>query len=747
MAGEPAGWEGLLSFFVMKSFAVLLVGWVSLLLEQADGPPASCAWSWLSANLVCQLGFNLALNWGILAVSPLAARLFILLGLPLSLVVELVTGSSLQLGQVVGVSLVVSGVAGFETFSKKAPQVPQNNVDVEEEQEFCVTQASADLASVPPRPLWSRPRLAVAAVAGLFSAGLLAVALWIWAVLQHRKPSLAQCGGTYEVPGPLDSPWPLAGLVASAQRLFDQGLLLSAGFNHDEALRSFHAASAMAPDEPFLHWAVAYALAGNLNRPLDASRLQAAQEAVQQMKLSASSGRQLNPEELALLEAMAKRFPASRSVLPGQWVSSYDVAYFEVLRARQAELGAPSTWFLALLGQAAMETDPWNYFINGSRTQLTAIAAEALLALRAALVATPRQPLALHYMVHLLESQRPLSEEALFAGATLDVAFHSAGPGHLTHMPSHAYFSVGRYHDASQANFRAIAVDKAYFAACENANVSGYNAYYQRLYFCHKHAVLINSLEMEGRLSEALAIIGDLEAKCHIDEVGMNMGGVFATYGHEAERHLAWVRFGKWADILEFGLRNDTSAPSFVRAVRHFAIAMAMASFNPPRQCDEAFQQRRYFEAALSEAASQHIFRVERLGKVTVSVTAGEVLNLANLTLAARLAKNCGTAESELELWSRASAAATDLPYFEPPFWRLDPVLCLGELLLASGNVSSARQSFEDHLARFPESAWGLLGLRRAAEAAGNQSSADSLQRRFSAAWQHADSELGSSCF
>lgn len=47
-----------------------------------------CGWGYLGINMVANMAFNLSLAWGMLVVSPLACRLFVLLGLPASLVLD-----------------------------------------------------------------------------------------------------------------------------------------------------------------------------------------------------------------------------------------------------------------------------------------------------------------------------------------------------------------------------------------------------------------------------------------------------------------------------------------------------------------------------------------------------------------------------------------------------------------------------------------------------------------------------------
>ena len=66
---------------------------------------------------------------------------------------------------------------------------------------------------------------------------------------------------------------------AEAQQLFDQGLTLVYGFNHDEAIRSFQRAAELDPDAVMPLWGIAYALGPNINIDVDPEREKAAFEA------------------------------------------------------------------------------------------------------------------------------------------------------------------------------------------------------------------------------------------------------------------------------------------------------------------------------------------------------------------------------------------------------------------------------------------------------------------------------------
>eukprot|EP00927_Polykrikos_kofoidii_P057454 TRINITY_DN5159_c1_g1_i1.p1 TRINITY_DN5159_c1_g1~~TRINITY_DN5159_c1_g1_i1.p1 ORF type:complete len:972 (-),score=94.15 TRINITY_DN5159_c1_g1_i1:17-2932(-) len=775
------GWQQLLMFFTLKATGVAFVGAVGFLFQPnaLEFPRDVRGWVLFTANMVLQVVFNLALNWGILVVSPLAARLCILLGLPLSLVVDLFQGSSITPLHAVGTSLVILGVVGFEVASTR--ESPRRPLDGD----------NADFTPIPVdvgfngftlqrcrcgKRVSRRGVLLISAIVLLCFASALAVLCWPWRY-PHRVTS--DCRTTYGVADAQNSEWPLPDASPDVQKLFSQGMLLCAGFNHDEALRSFRHALALAPQEPLLHWAEAYALSGNLNRPLtDHARLSKAKAAVARMSEAAIAPlpgrrRRLSAEETALVRAAEARFPAARTLPKDHvsWVTRFDVAYFEVLNRSMSTMPqTPSGMSWALLGQAAMETEPWAYWEEtgiGNR-QLSPVSKTAAAAFRAALSLNPRHPLALHYLIHLSESSRSSAmTEALMAATRLDARFGAGvGVGHLAHMPSHIYFRVGRYNDASEANMRAILGDIDYMRTCSAAGVDQYNTYYEMLYFCHNHAFLIASLEMEGRYNATLAAVDRLESRCHVDSVGEQLDGVFATYGHQAERYLAWLRFGKWEKILEHadGVKATTTregASPVSEAVKHMVRASALASVHTPQvlvgvsgtqklRCAEAEEERTAFLNSMRHAKSEIIFQVTRLNATVVSVNGADVLRVANFSLAARLAGACGNTsfeDDELPLLRSAAAAFTELPYFEPPFWRLDPRLCLGERLRVSGYIELAREAFSAHLETYPESGWGLYGLWKVAQASSNSTATKESEHRFLDAWRHADFELTAACF
>ena len=109
----------------------------------------------------------------------------------------------------------------------------------------------------------------------------------------------------------------------------------------------------------------------------------------------------------------------------------------------------------------------------------------------------------------------------------------------------------------------------------------------------------------------------------------------------------------------------------------------------------------------------------------------------ANATLfAALLPDRCASAAV-----LRAAAKVQETwAYDEPPLWHLPLRQCEGAAWLACGRPRDATAAFSADFATFPENAWSLAGLLRAAPGDAG------LEKRFRAASAHADVAISSPC-
>src|SRR5262245_24929580 len=166
---------------------------------------------------------------------------------------------------------------------------------------------------------------------------------------------------------------------AEAQRLFDQGLMLSYAFNHEEAEHSFRAAIEHDPACAMCYWGLAYVQGPNTNAKRSAERGPIAYEASQ--KALALAGR-ATPRERGWIDALTRRYaehpPADRAPLD----RAYAEAMAEVANRFPDDL---DTW--ALYAEALMDTSPWNYW--GERGQATSLTVQILSALTRVLKKAP----------------------------------------------------------------------------------------------------------------------------------------------------------------------------------------------------------------------------------------------------------------------------------------------------------------------------------------------------------------------
>jgi len=90
-----------------------------------------------------------------------------------------------------------------------------------------------------------------------------------------------------------------------AQKYFDQGLRLTYGFNHDEAIKSFREGIREDSTCAMCWWGVAYALGPNINLPMDSAAVAPAWEALQQAVRNAGW---TTRKEQAYIGALVKRY-------------------------------------------------------------------------------------------------------------------------------------------------------------------------------------------------------------------------------------------------------------------------------------------------------------------------------------------------------------------------------------------------------------------------------------------------------
>ncbi len=278
---------------------------------------------------------------------------------------------------------------------------------------------------------------------------------------------------------------PVSTKDATAQRLFDQGLILDYGFNHMESERSFRYAAQLDPNLAMAWWGVALAEGSNLNGPVDAEREKVAYEAIQK---ALALKQYASPAEQALIDALAKRYTNNSKPDFPKLEQAYADAMAKVAHDYPDDPDARTLYV-----DAIMNTMPWNYYEkNGEPKPGTKTGVAEL---EAIMQKGPQHPGANHLYIHIVEaSSKP--ERAVGAAERLGPFAPTAG--HLVHMPSHIWVRVGRWNDAVQANLDASKADEDYIAQCHK------QGRYPLGYYPHNLHMLTFASMMEGRSKIAL---------------------------------------------------------------------------------------------------------------------------------------------------------------------------------------------------------------------------------------------------
>jgi tetratricopeptide (TPR) repeat protein len=225
-------------------------------------------------------------------------------------------------------------------------------------------------------------------------------------------------------------------------RWFDQGLMLTYGFNHDAAERSFLRATELDPDCAMCWWGASLVLGPHVNSAMDPANNAAAWKRLQKAIALAAKA---TPREQAFIRALSARYAEN----PPQDRKPLDAAYVEATRKLAKEL--PDDLDAATFhAEAMMDTQPWDYY--DAKLQPKGHTAEIVSTLESVIKRNPDHAGALHLYVHAVEASANPQRGAAAADHLRTLI---PGSGHLVHMPAHIYSRVGRWHDAVEAIPRA----------------------------------------------------------------------------------------------------------------------------------------------------------------------------------------------------------------------------------------------------------------------------------------------------
>ncbi|HXH18440.1 MAG TPA: hypothetical protein VNJ07_05105 [Chitinophagales bacterium] len=493
----------------------------------------------------------------------------------------------------------------------------------------------------------------------------------------------------------------------SAQLYFNQGLILSHGFNHAEAARSFRYAAHLDPECAMCYWGVALVLGPNINVPvMDTASVPEAFEASRRAQELSSK---VSEWEKALIDALVQRYTDDKAASRAPLDSAYAAAMREVYNRFPGNAD-----IAALFAESLMDLHPWDYWYkDGTPKPWTP---EILNVLQQALATDSLNPGANHFYIHATEaSQTP--ELALPSADRLMTL--SPAAGHLVHMASHTYMRTGHYHKATLSNQLGTAADSLYLASTNAQGV------YPLVYVPHNHHFLASAAGMEGNSKTAIAAA--FSTMKHTDIGSVQMPGLETMQQFLAVPYSVLVKFAKWEDILNLPAPKEELL--FPAAFWHYARGMAYADKN---QLPEAEKELEAVKAAENDSTLiKMIFWSYN--------SASTVTKIARCVLEARIAERKGDFDKAISLLQEGVATEDSLLYTEPSDWIYPVRHELGAAMLAAGKFADAEKVYNADLKILPENGWSLNGLHEALLKQKKNKEAEDVKARFDKAWQQAD--------
>lgn len=495
--------------------------------------------------------------------------------------------------------------------------------------------------------------------------------------------------------------FPVTTTNEQARRYFNQGLVLTYGFNHAGAVRSFREAQRLAPDCALCWWGEALALGPNINATMDDRDREAALTAIERSKALSSHAA---PVEQALISAMAQRY--SRD--PKADRAALDAAYADAMLDVAKQF--PEQDDVAVLAaEAVMDTTPWNYW-SADKTTPVGRSGEAVRLVEQVLARNPDHVQAAHLYVHLMEN----SADPHRAEAAADRMSNPVAPsaGHLVHMPSHIYEVVGRYPDSIRVNVAAAHADEAFIKSSGDQGLVRYGYYPHNIHF------IVMSAQMAGDMKTA---VGEAQRlRTLLDPT--TSAKIAWIQAIDAAPFLAMAQFASPREILAMPA-PDARLPYAV-AMRHYARAVAYAQM----------RDRAAFDAELRAMADMR--RSDAFADmIAQGVPVPDILSLAEAVARGRLAFAQGHYAEAADHYRAAIALEGKVPYQEPPYWYYPVNQSLGAALLRAGKPQDASQAFRTALAQTPNNGWAVYGLAESEKAQGHELEAAAARESLKKLW------------
>ncbi|MCI0596780.1 MAG: hypothetical protein L0Z48_09630, partial [candidate division Zixibacteria bacterium] len=449
---------------------------------------------------------------------------------------------------------------------------------------------------------------------------------------------------------------------AEAQQHFIQGALLLHSFEYWDARAEFVKAREIDPAFAMAHWGEAM----TYNHPIwDNQEKDAGRAALNRLAPTAQEQLAKAPTE------REKDFLRTLETLYGEGDkknrdAAYNIAMKELYDKYPNDVEVACFYALSILGTAQGKRDFRIYMRAG------AIAAEIF-------QKHPRHPGAAHYTIHSFDDpiHAPLGLKAAFAYAGI-----APDAPHALHMPSHIFMALGLWDESTASN-------EASMAASHQQNHHGMHATWWLAY----------SYLQQGRYQKAQALIAEVEKHLSHSPSG------------DMRDHLAYMKSAYLVETRQWQSQfyeKDLDPSAFdLKGISSIFLAKGLQAVQL-KQTEEA--QKILAELkSLPASAARGSDKEQTLPVVIKEMEAA--IQLAT-----------GLADEALMKMKEAAALQDGLTYEFGPAIPVKPVYELyGEMLLQLNRPQEAAEAFQKALDRDPRRALSLLGLARAAAAAGDK--------------------------
>ncbi|HKO81221.1 MAG TPA: hypothetical protein VJU78_12535 [Chitinophagaceae bacterium] len=466
-----------------------------------------------------------------------------------------------------------------------------------------------------------------------------------------------------------------------AQPFFKQGLLLLHSFEYDDAAEEFQKAKKKDPDFAMAYWGEAM----TYNHPLWREQNFDHGNAILQ-ELAKTPEERISKAKTEL----EKDFIKGVNILYGKGNkterdSSY-AAYMETLYKKYPGNNEVASFYsLSLIG--------WG--MTGRQTPILEKAAGIA---KEVIVANPKHPGALHYLIHAFDDP----DHAALALATADkYAVVAPDAGHALHMPTHIYLALGMWDKVISSNIVSWAAERERKERKKlNNNALGYHSWHWLQY----------GYLQKGNKEKARSMVDSMQQYCStlpspVARAHMNL--LQATYLAETNDYLSPV-----ADI-SFQ-QNDLNI--MTRAKNYFVKGMQAYYQKDAEGMDKIITQlageRLVEQQKVSDKGIRVCGNINRSIATTGDLEKTEVMELELKAMLALLKKNNTEAQKYFiqatDLESRTSYAYGP-PHIAKPSFEL-----YGEWLLAMNKPKEALQQFEQSLKVAPNKILSVQGKEKA---------------------------------